>query len=127
MALANSARLHMQRALRRGQTAFMSDSAVVVQKEAAPAVAAVPKAAPAPVVTKKGASFTSRLSSFLSGLALGSGVAFYALHKDVWDSTVQLEQSIYNLKTDVVSENRKLRQSVAKLEKEIAAIKAGRA
>lgn len=127
MALAHSARLHVQRALRCRQTAFMSDAAVVVQKEAAPVVASASKSAPAPVVVKKGASFTSRISSFLSGLALGSGVAFYALHKDVWDSTVQLEQSIYNLKTDVVSENRKLRQSVAKLEKEIAAIKAGRA
>jgi uncharacterized membrane protein len=104
----------------------MSSSAVAVQKEAVPVIAAIPKASPVATV-KKGASFMSRVSSFLSGLALGSGVGFYALHKDVWDSTVQLEQSIYNLKTDIVSENRKLRQSVAKLEKEVAAIKAGRA
>ena len=105
----------------------MCTSAVTVAKEVSSAVSSAPAAAPvAPVVVKKGPGVFAKVGAFLMGSALGSGVAFYAVHKDVWDSTVQIEQSIYNLKTDVVGENRRLRQSIAKLEKEVQALKAGR-
>ncbi|CAE7347202.1 unnamed protein product [Symbiodinium sp. KB8] len=105
----------------------MSSDAVTVAKESSSAVssvAAAPKAAP--TVVKRGPGLFAKTGAFLIGAAAGSGVAFYAVHKDVWDSTVQIEQSIYNLKTDVVAENRRLRQSIAKLEQEVQALKAGR-
>ena len=126
--LGGAVRLTARRALAGPRVARMSETAVAVPKQpaAAPVAVTAPPAAKT-VVVKKGPGFFGRVGTFLTGLALGSGVAFYALHKDVWDSTVQLEQSIYNLKTDVVAENRKMRQSVAKLEQELAAIKAGRA
>lgn len=60
-----------------------------------------------------------RITSFVVGVALGGTIAYVKLHNDVWDSTVQMEQSVHSLKEDIVRSNQDLRKRVAALEHEL--------
>ena len=87
----------------------------------APAATSQAKSSPQPEGKFRTATraMWQRLTSFIVGMALGGTVAYVKLHNDIWDSTVQMEQTVRSLEQDVVKSNQDLRKRVAALEHQL--------
>lgn len=122
-----------------GRRGFASPPA---QLDAA-AVAAPPAAEPAPAAAastsssasasgvaasgahpaKKASSLWGRLTAFLTGVGVSSVYFFYTLSDDLAKSNAAVDASLAAFKRDATSSNAELRQRIATLEHEVAALK----
>lgn len=102
--------------------------APVAEAASAPAVAPAKTVEAAAAVKEKvklhpSSSVWQRFVAFLTGVGVSSVWYYYTISTDVWTSTDAIEKALQEFKTDVAKSNRDLRQKVAVLEHEIAALK----
>jgi hypothetical protein len=61
--------------------------------------------------------------AFTTGIGVSSLWFYYTISADVWNSTAVIESSLADFRKDTADTNRELRQRVALLEHQVAAIK----
>ena len=100
-----------------------NEVSTAVGKENKEKVAAVD---PTPIESnppKPAGSLWQRFTAFLTGVGVASCWYFYSISADVWESTDEIHRSIETFREDVTVTNQELRQRIAQLEHELAALK----
>ncbi len=82
-----------------------------------------PRAEEAPPPPPAGASTWQRLTAFLTGVGVSAVFFYYTISHDLHESSEAIDRSLSAFKADAVSSNTDLRQRVARIEHELAALK----
>ncbi len=87
------------------------------------AATAATAAAAGEAKAKASGSSWQRFVAFLTGMGVSSLWFYYTISSDVWHSTAVIENSLAEFRGDMASTNRELRQRIATLEHQVAAMK----
>lgn len=100
-----------------------AEAHVKVEPVASTSSASASQTVAASAPAKKSSSVWSRFTAFLTGVGVSSVYFFYTLTDDLAKSNASVEATLNAFKRDATSSNAELRQRIATLEHQVAALK----